>query len=145
MDPDASSTISTPIKPSALCLQIRENESPERIFHPAQLVVQKGVGVVLIGRCGPDASQVFRLSGVDVITGVSGTVREVVEQFKGGERSLRPQPGAQGGFSRGGYPPPESPTGPGRVTVDELRAEVQQLKERLEKLTRILEELRTEP
>jgi len=88
---------------------------------------------------------VFRSSGVDVITGVSGTVGEAVERFKRGERSPGPQPGARGGFFRRGYPPPESPGGSGPETVDELRAEVQQLKERLEKLTRILEELRTEP
>jgi len=93
---------------------------------------------------------VFRSSGVDVITGVSGTVGEAVERFKRGERppSPTPQPGRGmrgGGFSRRGYAPPESPIGPGRETVDELRAEVQQLKERLEKLTRILEELEREP
>ena len=111
----------------------------------AQFVVQKGAKAVLTGRCGPNAYQVFQSSGVDVITGVSGTVREAVERFKRGEHPPGPQPGARGGFFRRGYPPPESPTGPGRETVDDLRAEVQQLKERLEKLTQTLEELRREP
>ncbi len=111
----------------------------------AQLVIPKRVRAVLTGLCEPNASQVFRSSGVDVITGVSGTVREAVERFKRGERPPGSQPDARGGFSRRGHSPPESATGPGRETVDELRAEVQQLKERLEKLTRTLEELRREP
>lgn len=51
----------------------------------AQIVANKGVKLVLTGSIGPNASQVLSSSGIDVITGVSGTVRDAVERFKKGQ------------------------------------------------------------
>lgn len=47
----------------------------------AQLVVDKGVKVLLTGQVGPKADQVLRAAGVQIITGVTGTVREAVQGF----------------------------------------------------------------
>jgi len=51
----------------------------------AQLVVEKDAGAVLTGNCGPNAYQTLAAAGVEVYTGVSGTVREAVEAFTRGE------------------------------------------------------------
>ena len=50
----------------------------------AQLVADKGAKVVLTGNCGPNAYRALQAAGVEVIVGVSGTVREAVENYKAG-------------------------------------------------------------
>jgi len=50
----------------------------------AQLMSEKGVVAVLTGNCGPNAFNVFGQAGIQVIVGVSGPVRNAVEQFKTG-------------------------------------------------------------
>lgn len=47
----------------------------------ATLVVQKEAQLVLTGNCGPKAAQVLQKAGVRVITGISGTVKEAIEQI----------------------------------------------------------------
>jgi predicted Fe-Mo cluster-binding NifX family protein len=51
----------------------------------AQTVGNKGAKAVLTGRVGPNASQVLSSLGIRILTGVSGTVREAVENFKSGK------------------------------------------------------------
>ena len=70
----------------------------------AQTMANKGVSVVLTGNCGPNALRVFGSAGVQVITGVSGPVRQAVRQFKSGALSAAQTPSAQGhvGMGRGG-------------------------------------------
>ena len=46
----------------------------------AQLVVNEGVDVVVTGQVGPKAEQVLKAAGIQIITGVSGTVREAVDK-----------------------------------------------------------------
>lgn len=50
----------------------------------AQLIAEKGASVVLTGNCGPNALTVFEKAGIQVITGVSGSVSQVVQQFAAG-------------------------------------------------------------
>ncbi|MCF8036967.1 MAG: NifB/NifX family molybdenum-iron cluster-binding protein [Desulfobacteraceae bacterium] len=57
----------------------------------AKTVAGKGVGAVLTGSCGPKAYAVLERAGISVITGVSGSVRQALEQYKNGE--LRPAGG----------------------------------------------------
>ena len=54
----------------------------------AQLVAGKGVKVVLTGNVGPNAFQTLQAAGIDVIAGMSGTVRGVVQKY--GEGGLKP-------------------------------------------------------
>jgi predicted Fe-Mo cluster-binding NifX family protein len=48
----------------------------------AQLMVDKGVTVVLTRNCGPNAFHVFRASGIHVISGVDNNVQDAVQLFK---------------------------------------------------------------
>lgn len=50
-----------------------------------QLVVSKGIKAVLTGNVGPNAHQVLSAAGISVFTGVSGTVKEAVEDYKNGK------------------------------------------------------------
>ena len=51
------------------------------------LAVSKGVGVVLTGYCSPAVYDHLVSNGIQVITGVSGTVKEVVDGYKAGDFS----------------------------------------------------------
>src|SRR4030042_2167084 len=51
----------------------------------AQGIVDKNVKAVLTGNCGPNAYQVLEAAGIQVITGVSGTVKKAVDDFKAGK------------------------------------------------------------
>ena len=50
-----------------------------------QLVSSKEVKVVLTGNCGPNAFQTLSAAGIEVISGVSGIVRNAVAQYNSGE------------------------------------------------------------
>ena len=67
----------------------------------AQLMANKGVSVVLTGNCGPNAFQTFGAAGVQVITGVSGQVRQAVKQYKSGALSSTTAPNVQSHFGMG--------------------------------------------
>ncbi|MGB9499116.1 MAG: NifB/NifX family molybdenum-iron cluster-binding protein [Dissulfuribacterales bacterium] len=68
----------------------------------AQLMANKGVSVVLTGNCGPNAFQTFGAAGIQVITGVSGLVRQAVEHYKSGALSKSSAPNVQSHFGMGG-------------------------------------------
>lgn len=50
----------------------------------AQLMAQEEVDTVLTGNCGPNAFRTFEAAGVQVITGVSGSIQEAVNQYNSG-------------------------------------------------------------
>jgi predicted Fe-Mo cluster-binding NifX family protein len=49
-----------------------------------QVIVSKEVAAVLTGNCGPNAYQVLSAAGIQVITGVSGKIKDAIEKYKGG-------------------------------------------------------------
>ena len=67
----------------------------------AQLMAEKGVSTVLTGNCGPNAFQIFGAANIQVITGVSGQVRQAVEQYKSGALSSTTTPNVQSHFGMG--------------------------------------------
>jgi len=70
----------------------------------AQLVANKGVSAVLTGNCGPTAHQALSAAGIDVVTGVTGTVREAVAAYQRGLLAPTDRPNVPGhsGMRRGG-------------------------------------------
>jgi predicted Fe-Mo cluster-binding NifX family protein len=68
----------------------------------AQLMSDHGVKAVLTGNCGPNAFQVFGAAGIEVIIGVTGIARQVVEQFKSGSFSAAARPNVESHFGMGG-------------------------------------------
>ena len=73
----------------------------------AQMIAGKGVEVVLTGNCGPNAYQTLSAAGIQVITGVSGRIKDAIEAFKSGKFQSSSQPsvgdhyGMRGGMGSG--------------------------------------------
>lgn len=70
----------------------------------AQMIANKGVSLVLTGNCGPNAFQTLSAAGIQVITGVSGQIKEAIERYKKGEFQSINQPNAPSHFGTGGNP-----------------------------------------
>jgi len=67
----------------------------------AQTIAGKGIGAVLTGNCGPNAYQVLAAAGIKVVTGVSGKVRQAIEDYKSGKLKASSQPNVPGHFGMG--------------------------------------------
>ena len=88
----------------------------------AQMVANKNVKVVITGNVGPNAHQVLSSTGIKIITGVTGNVKNTIEKFRSGELKETSQPtvSPHSGVGRGGgmgmkrmrreYPPSPSAT-----------------------------------
>ena len=70
-----------------------------------QLIASKGASVVLTGNCGPNAFQTLSAAGIQVIVGVSGTVKDAIEKYKRGELQPSSQANVPGHFGTGGMSP----------------------------------------
>lgn len=66
-----------------------------------QAIANSGVQVVITGDCGPNAYQVLSAAGVQVITGVAGKIRDVVQGYKSGNFQAVPQPNVDTPFGKG--------------------------------------------
>lgn len=51
----------------------------------SQTIVRRGAKAVLTGNIGPNAYQALSASGIQIITGIAGIVREAVTKYKKGE------------------------------------------------------------
>ena len=68
----------------------------------AQNIVSKGAEVVLTGNCGPNAYQVLSGAGINIITGVTGKVKDAIENYKSGKLKAGSQPNVSAHFGTGG-------------------------------------------
>ncbi len=66
----------------------------------ARLVANKGVKAVLTGNCGPNAYQVLSPAGIQVITGVNGTVISAVNNYNQGIYTPADSPSVADHFGR---------------------------------------------
>jgi predicted Fe-Mo cluster-binding NifX family protein len=122
----------------------------------AQLVLNKGVDVVLTGNVGPNAFAALQAAGIKIAIGASGTVRTALEDLKAGRVQYVNAPsvgahfGAGGGMGSGGgmgrgmgmgrgrsFTSQQDPPQPQASTPQELKAlrdEAHNLKKQLERI-----------
>ena len=67
----------------------------------AQLVNSKGAKAVLTGHVGPNAFQTLNAAGIRIYTGISGTVKDAIEAFKGGQLKSTESPSVGSKFGMG--------------------------------------------
>lgn len=102
------------IDPETMELEAVENSSASAAggagISAAQSIVDRGVQEVLTGNCGPNAYQVLNAAGIKLITGVSGKIKDVVEEYKLGtysstqEANVPDHFGMSGGSAAGAGP-----------------------------------------
>ena len=133
-----------------------------------QIIADKGVQAVLTGNCGPNAYQVLSSAGIQVITGVSGSVKDVIKGYQSGKFQASAQAnvpdhfgmgatlGMGGGFGMGrgmgrgmgmgfGMNPPVDPVSQPQdpeLELDALRAQSEALAQQLSEIQRRIEELK---
>jgi len=64
----------------------------------AQTIANRNVKVLITGNVGPNAFQALSAAGIKIVTGASGTVREVIERYKRGELKEAGAPTVGGHF-----------------------------------------------
>lgn len=62
----------------------------------AQNVVRAGAASLITGHCGPKAFRVLQESGIPVYLAETGTVAEVIEQYRSGSLDLQEQADVEG-------------------------------------------------
>jgi predicted Fe-Mo cluster-binding NifX family protein len=67
----------------------------------AQTIAGKGIDAILTGNCGPNAHQVLTAAGIKVVTGVSGKVRDAIQDYKSGKFKANSQPNVAEHFGMG--------------------------------------------
>jgi len=66
-----------------------------------QMIAGKGVAAVLTGNFGPNAYQVLSAAGIQLISGVSGKVRDAVQAYKSGQFKAISEPSVDAHFGMG--------------------------------------------
>jgi len=91
------------IKDHEILKNIADQEMRGAGITAAQTVVNKETNIVITGNVGPKAFSVLSSSGIKIISGVNGNVKDVVEKYLKGElkESKEPMPGFGMGKGRG--------------------------------------------
>ncbi|MCG2711924.1 MAG: NifB/NifX family molybdenum-iron cluster-binding protein [Candidatus Omnitrophica bacterium] len=63
-----------------------------------QLIAEHQAKVVLTGNVGPNAFQTLKAAGIEVITGVSGNIKEAIEKYKNNELKTTDVPSVNSHF-----------------------------------------------
>jgi predicted Fe-Mo cluster-binding NifX family protein len=72
----------------------------------AQLLATRDVEVLLTGNCGPNAHEALSAARIEMILGCSGSVMQVIGQFKAGHLTAANKPNVPGHSGMAGEPPP---------------------------------------
>ncbi len=79
------------VNPDDMSFEAIENESMSlgggAGIQSGQFIASTGATVVITGNVGPNASRTLSAAGLDVIVGVSGSIREAIDRYKKGELS----------------------------------------------------------
>ena len=68
----------------------------------AQSIASKGVAVVITGNVGPNAFDALNASNIKVITDASGTIKDVIDNFKNGDLKPIEKPSVKSHFGMKG-------------------------------------------
>jgi len=94
------------VNPDDMTFEAIENESMSlgggAGIQSGQFIASTGAQILITGNVGPNASRTLNAAGLDVIVGVSGPVREAIEQYKNGELSPTRQASVPDHFGMGG-------------------------------------------
>ncbi len=68
----------------------------------AQMIAKTGATIVITGNIGPNAYQTLSAAGVKVITGVNGTIKDIIDKYTKGElkETDAPNVGSHHGMGR---------------------------------------------
>lgn len=74
------------VDPETMNFEVVHNHNIEAAqgagIQSAQLISNKNIGTVLTGSCGPNAHRILQSSGIKVITGANGKVKDVLAKYK---------------------------------------------------------------
>lgn len=89
------------VDPETMEVKVIENKQNLQLpqgagIQAAQIVVEQGAKTVLTGNCGPKAFKVLQAAGVNVGIGVSGSIKEAIQQYKQGKVSFTQAPNVEG-------------------------------------------------
>ena len=117
----------------------------------AQLIIDRGVGVVITGNCGPNAYQTLSAAGVELVTGASGRVQDALEAYRNGElapthrATVGAHYGTSGGRGTGGRTRATAPSPSGRAgagdPLTDLATQLRALSRDMERLRRRLDKI----
>lgn len=93
------------VDPHTLQYEVEENPHAEAAsgagISAAQFIVNKGAKAAITGNLGPNAHQVLAAAGIEMFTGVSGKIRDVLEIYNTGDLKSSSQPTGGMGMGRG--------------------------------------------
>jgi predicted Fe-Mo cluster-binding NifX family protein len=107
----------------------------------AQAVAGKGVQAVLTGNCGPNASQTLSGAGIQIITGVSGKIKDVVAGYKAGKYKTTSEPNVSAHFGMGRGMGKSQRFGSGQPPASSVEQEIGELKNQSQMLRQQLNEV----
>jgi predicted Fe-Mo cluster-binding NifX family protein len=74
------------VDPETMDFEVVSNPSIEAAqgagIQSAQLISNKNIGTLITGSCGPNAQRILQSSGINVITGANGKVKDVLAKYK---------------------------------------------------------------
>jgi predicted Fe-Mo cluster-binding NifX family protein len=74
------------LDPETLRLEVLENPNREAVqgagIQTAQMILNRDIGTVVTGRCGPNARKILDSAGITVIEGFSGNIQDIFEKLK---------------------------------------------------------------
>jgi predicted Fe-Mo cluster-binding NifX family protein len=138
------------VNPDTMDFEAMQNESAMASggagIQAAQTIVNVGINAVITGNVGPNAFEVLSASGIETMTGASGTVRHALELYKSG--GLQSSAGATVGAHAGMPLGMDSGQGAGQAPITKeqkismLEDELEQAKLQLAQIKKKLEDIK---
>jgi len=138
------------VDPDTMDFEAMQNESAMASggagIQAAQTIVNVGINTLITGNVGPNAFEVLSASGIETMTGASGTVRQALELYKSG--SLQSAAGATVSSHAGmpavssGQDAPDQASMTKEQKISMLREELEQAELQLARIKKKLEDMK---